>query len=253
MLEIVMCEDNTELLNIYKLIVNNEIIANQFPGDLILATSNPTDVLELIEQTPDPENSRLYILDIEFSDSLVKGLDLGMAIRKADTTAKIVFITTHDELAPTIFRYKVEPLDMIEKDRGIKHIEQELIKDMHLARERQIHPSDDQTDYFIISDRARVRRVPVFEIDYFTTGDSAIHKVVLHATNTVIEFRDTLKRISMALPQFYRLDKQTLLNTKRIASVDMATDRIVFVDGSELIGSKQTIKLLHQALQDMKH
>lgn len=44
MLEIVMCEDNTELLNIYKLIVNNEIIANQFPGDLILATSNPTDV-----------------------------------------------------------------------------------------------------------------------------------------------------------------------------------------------------------------
>jgi DNA-binding LytR/AlgR family response regulator len=57
----------------------------------------------------------------------------------------------------------------------------------------------------------------------------------------------------MALPQFYRLDKQTLLNTKRIASVDMATDRIVFVDGSELIGSKQTIKLLHQALQDMKH
>lgn len=105
LMNIVICEDNKELRMYYQLIIKNYI--KDYPNvdmKIILSTANPRDVNIYMENHT--KDIKFFLLDIEFPDSKIKGLDLATDIRKKDPKANIVFITTHEEFTPIIFERK---------------------------------------------------------------------------------------------------------------------------------------------------
>src|SRR4051794_9929355 len=110
MQKIYICEDNLSQLNDIKEIIENYILIEELDMEIILATQNPDELIQVLEDNP--PSKAIYFLDIDLNHQL-DGIQLAQHIRQVDDLGRIIFITTHAELAPVTFRYKVEALDYI--------------------------------------------------------------------------------------------------------------------------------------------
>lgn len=63
-----------------------------------------------------PSNQNIYFLDLELEGNEQQGLEISKLIRKYDNYASLIFFTSHSELLPLTYRYKVSALDFIAKD-----------------------------------------------------------------------------------------------------------------------------------------
>jgi len=244
LLNIVICEDNDELRNYYQLIIKNYIKERPtIEMKIILSTANPKDVNIYLESHSD--DLTFYLLDIEFPDSKIKGIDLATQIRKCDLESKIVFITTHEELMTMIFDRKVEPLDYIAKENGIKVIEERLNKDLDIAIKR-LEPSSKQAEAeFKFYIGQRLYKFNLNKIDYFESSENT-HNVFLHSENEIIEFPSSLKSIGNQYKGFYRAHKSLLVNLNNIASLDNHDFKINFKDGTASDISRRKLVLLRK-------
>jgi len=245
LLNVVICEDNTELRNYYQLIIKNYIKEHRnIDMKIILSTPNPSDVDIYLKNNPN--GITFYLLDIEFPDSKIKGIDLATKIRKNDLNSKIVFITTHEELVTMIFDRKVEPLDYIAKEKGIKIIQEKLYKDLDITVKRLV-PSTKQDNSqfeFFIGKRKHVFNLS--DIDYFESSENT-HNVFLHSSNEIIEFPSNLKSIENQYKNFYRAHKSLLVNVNNIESLDDHNFKINYKDGTSSDISRRKLALLKKS------
>ncbi len=63
-----------------------------------------------------PSNQNIYFLDLELEGNKQQGLEISKLIRNYDSYASLIFFTSHSELLPLTYRYKVSALDFIAKD-----------------------------------------------------------------------------------------------------------------------------------------
>ena len=63
-----------------------------------------------------PSNQNVYFLDLELQGDQQQGLKVGQQIRDYDSQAALIFFTSHAELMPLTYKYKVAALDFIAKD-----------------------------------------------------------------------------------------------------------------------------------------
>lgn len=228
MLNIIICEDEIELLQTYQLIVKNYIKAHpQVKIQLVLATSNPRDVE--IYMADHPNDLKLYILDIEFPASKIKGIDLASKIRETDLNAKIIFITTHEELSTLTFERKVEPLDYITKESGLNVVKKRLNSGIDTAITRLVPLKNQSINNFIYTVGPRQYEIPVDNIDYFEASENS-HNVFLHSLTEITEFKSSLIAIQTDYKNFYRVHKSLLVNMNNIASIDQKNRKIIFKD-----------------------
>ena len=89
----------------------------------IFSTSRP---IHLLNEINFRAGYHIYFLDLEINNHSRKGLEIAQLIRQKDSYGTIVFVTTHSELAPKTFAYKVSALDFIEKTSLILSLEKEL-------------------------------------------------------------------------------------------------------------------------------
>ena len=94
---IIICEDQFLQLQQLESIIQNYILFHSELFQIKLKTQSPIEVKTYLKQFQ-PKNG-IYFLDIDLNHS-ISGIDLAEMIRKADVQAKIIFVTTHDELAP---------------------------------------------------------------------------------------------------------------------------------------------------------
>lgn len=230
LLNIIICEDNKTLRMYYQLIIKDYIKSRpDIDMKIIMSTGNPNDINIYLENNPN--EMKFFLLDIEFPDSKIKGIDLATKIRKNDLNAKIVFITTHEELMPMIFERKVEPLDYIAKEAGIAAIQKKLYTDLDITVERLIRPQNERLNEFSFRIGSKQYNFDINKINYFESLEKTTN-VYLHAVNQNIEFPDTLKSISNKVPHFYRAHKSLLINPDNVQSIKKAERRIYFKDGS---------------------
>ena len=90
-------EDDPEQLATLKKIITNHIMINDFDMALTVATGTAQTLLDYVDAHTDIEG--LYFLDIEYSGQQLNGLELASKIRDHDVNAKIVFVSTHAEMA----------------------------------------------------------------------------------------------------------------------------------------------------------
>ena len=244
LLNIIICEDNKTLRTYYKLIIKNYI--NEHPKTemkVVLSTGNPRDVDIYMEH----HNSdiKFFLLDIEFPDSKVKGIDLATNIRKKDANAKIVFITTHEELTTMIFDRKVEPLDYIAKEIGLKEIQKKIYKDLDIAIERLVPENERSGNNFEFGPKPYV--IPVNQINYFESSEYT-HNISMHYNGGFVDFPDTLRSIESRLPSFYRAHKSLLVNPDNIKSIDSKNSKLVFKDESTCDISRRKLIALKKCI-----
>lgn len=230
MLNIIICEDNKNLRIYYQMIIKDYIRNNPERNiKIVLSTGNPKDISIYLNSNSNELN--FFLLDIEFPDSKIKGIDLATEIRNNDLNSKIVFITTHEELMPMIFERKVEPLDYISKESGIKKVKEKLCNDLDIAIQRFLKTQNNFSEKFTFKIASKSFHIDIDQINFFESIENTSN-ILLHAINQNIEFPDTLKSISNRLPSFYRAHKGYLINLNNVQSIKKHENRIFFKNGS---------------------
>lgn len=221
-LPIILCDDDIMLITHYKQIIKNLIMINDYDMELVLVTTDPHDVL-LYHHKANLTNC-LFFLDIDLGKNLT-GIDVAQLLRKENEFAKIVFITSHQELALETLRRQIAPWDYIVKDG--KTEKQQIENILKICNEQTVinHKSNLRHVSFAIGSRN-------FKIDlasiYFLETSVTPHKVILYGENMMYEFYGKMNELEKEYPELLRVHRSFLINTNQIRSVDFKTRRIVF-------------------------
>jgi len=242
MLHILICEDDIRQRTYMESVVKDHIATGDDNVKLALSSCDPTQILDYAKSHPD--NRGLYFLDIDLQHDEMNGIDLGAKIREVDLFAKIVFITTHSELAHLTFKHKISALDYIVKDRPevIEARIRECIKEAH---ERYRQEKQEQMKYFKVDANGEVWNIAYDDILFFETNVNIRHRVIMHTENGKIDFRGFLGEIEELIPEFYRSHKSYLLNIGKINYIDRLTKEAVMPNGKRaLIAQKKMAELV---------
>jgi len=239
---IFICEDNLHQRRRMEAIIKDYIVINDIDMELVLSTDNPIEILDYIEKCP--KQNALYILDIHLQHEM-NGITLGSKVREKDIYAKIVFVTTHVELSYLAFQYKVEAMDYIIKNNP-EYIAEKIRECLHVAHKRYLEGSVEKKYYkFKVGDK--VRKIPFDEIMFFESHHMS-HKLILHTTNSLLEFYGSLSEVAEIDPIFFRCHQSFVVNTKNIKGVNKVTREIEMINGEVVLVATKKIRKLIDAL-----
>jgi len=226
MLHVLICEDDSRQRLHLESVVSRHIA----DGDigLVLSTDSPVAVLDYLKSHPDQRG--LYFLDVNLQHDMLNGIELGAKIREADPLAKIVFVTTHDELAYLTFIHKVEAMDYIIKERP-EDVERRIINCISAAFKRYLEEQDIEQKKFQFEIGGRLWRIPHDEILFFETDPGKKNKAILHKKDEQIGLRDSMNNIAAAVPEFYRCHQSFLVNPNHMRGVDRMSHKIELLNG----------------------
>ena len=242
-LSVFICEDDPKQREQLETIVS-DYIALKGCGtlELVLSTGDPMKVLDCIEFHP--HQNSLYILDIEL-DHEMNGVQLATKIRRRDSFGKIVFVTTHAEYSPLTFRYRVEAMDYIIKERP-KDVAERVLECIDIAYERYLN-SASKRECYLVKTGEGLRKVPLDEIMFFESHHIS-HKLILHMRNKRIGFYGSLSEVAEASPDFFRSHKAFVVNTKNIKFVNKAEQKVEMVNGEVALVTAKKVKALLEAM-----
>lgn len=218
MLNIVICEDNADLLNLYTLFIKDYMHDHiQQNLNISLATKNPNDV---VKYTKRQSVSTIYILDIGFQNATTQGIVLAEKIRKTTINSAIIFITTHENLKTLALEIKVQPWDFVVKDDGFKNIKTHLTKDIGEIYEQF------KTEKFHYTIAGRAHTISFDKINYFEVTSYNKRVITLHTNTSEIQFLGNLADIELTSDQFVRIQKGILVSIRKISGIDASKSTI---------------------------
>lgn len=249
MLKILICEDETEILNLYKLIIDQIIVKNNFNAFVSLATNSPQKIINYSNKQSNIKNNEpnLYILDIEFSNSTTKGIDLAEYINSRDTNSYIIFITSHSELYPLTLKYKIKNLDFIKKDDGINYIRYTFEKDIKVLLYQKNTLNDFK--YYIGSNNNSIN---INEISFFISIEHT-NKIEIHYDHGISQLSSSISKIKKRLPNFLSINNKILVNPNKIKKVDPNNNYIVLYNKQIFNISHKLAKWLNERINKVSY
>ena len=112
MLSIYICDDIEKQAILIKDEINNYLIFQDWDIKPAAYATSPHDLFEMIAGD---ENTGLYFLDIDLKAD-IDGFEVAKRLRKKDPRCFIIFLTSHEELAPLAFKCRIEAMDYIVKN-----------------------------------------------------------------------------------------------------------------------------------------
>ncbi len=239
MLNIFLCEDNESQRNLIENYIEKTITIEDYDIHLRCSTGNPNDILEYIKQH---KQVGLYFLDIDLNNDM-NGLMLAQNIRQYDPRGFIVFVTTHFEMSYMTFSYQVEAMDFIIKDKP-EELHDRIHQCIINAYSRFSSKNNLSHRVFSVKFPDSEMNIPYDDIIFFETAPS--HTLVLHTTDSVIEFYGVLRDIEQNLDKrFFRSHRSYIINKDHIETIHPKNKTIVMSNGEIcLISSKQIKELL---------
>ena len=119
-MKILICEDNKIMLDIIHKAVANYTMIHDWDNVTIFPTNNATETLEIINS----EKIDFFFLDIDLGNNEINGIELGRKIRDIDPFAKLIYITSHDNMQNIILQKMISPFAYILKNKD--SLEQEI-------------------------------------------------------------------------------------------------------------------------------
>lgn len=219
MIKFIVCDDNTEALEIASQAVTKTMMKYDTEYKICKFTKYDTKLKEVIK---DEFNTKIYILDIELPT--VSGLEIASEIREIDNDSTIIFVTAHSECKSDIFYSRLEAIDFISKyyryqerlSETIEHVLQKIYKSKTL----------DFTYNYVYN------RILYKEINYIEKLPSQ-NKCIIHLANgdekgivsSIIALKEKLG------PMFYQTHKACLINLSNIRHIDYVNFTIYFKNG----------------------
>ncbi|MCW1909873.1 response regulator transcription factor [Lactiplantibacillus paraplantarum] len=221
-------EDDPEQLATLKQIIKNHIMINDFDMELTLATGQAQELLDYVEANTNVEG--LYFLDIEYPGQKLNGLSLATRIRETDVNAKIVFVSTHSEMAFLTFERRIEPLDFIVKDLGQETVKAKVETDIRVAYERYTKQGVTSKAMFSYSKGGQLFNVPLEQVLFIETGTSR-NKLVLHLIDRIVQYNGKISDETVAHPELFRVHKSFLVNPQMLVRIDKQQQLGYFENG----------------------
>ncbi|EAH0639351.1 response regulator transcription factor [Listeria monocytogenes] len=221
---IILCEDKLIQLQQLDNIIQNYIIFHNDRLKVVLKTQSPQEVKDYLERFK-PQNG-IYFLDIDLNHS-INGIDLAEFIRKQDAQAKIVFITTHEELAPLTLKRKVEALGFVAKDQEFDSFRSEIMSLLELARKRIVAVKEARNIIFTFSVGNQIYNFDMDEILFVEPSDIP-HRVVLYTKQGQYEFYGRLNELEDKYSTLFRASRGCLVNLKNAKEIDFNKRLLVF-------------------------
>jgi len=236
-----ICEDNEpQRLKITECI-EKYIMIEDLNMEIVLSTHDPDILLSHLKRN---SNVGLYFLDVDLRHNL-NGIQLAEAIRKYDPRGFIVFITTHGEMLPMTFKYKVEAMDFIVKD-DIGGIESKIVACIKNAFSKFTARSTTlQANYVFKIAEQKVISVPYDKILYIETSSQSPRKVILYTTESMFEYYGKLDDIQKQLDErFYRCHKSFIVNVQAVECIDKKEHVVYLKGGYKCFVATRRIKTL---------
>jgi len=164
----------------------------------------------------------------------INGIELAVKIRRIDKSATIVFVTSHSELAPLVFKHKVEAMDYIVKDSPPLEIERDVISCITLAYQRFLDGKHSKDRFFTLKTGDQIYNILYDDILYFESSVSMRNKVLLHTINSIIEFRGYINDVSDLELPFFRCHQSFLININKIQNVDKTNREVHMINGEAI-------------------
>ncbi|MCL2588088.1 MAG: LytTR family DNA-binding domain-containing protein [Oscillospiraceae bacterium] len=242
MLHVLICEDDPTHRAQMESIVHKHITTEDCEMELVLSAGGPISILDYLEAHPDTNG--LYFLDVVLQYDEMNGIELAAKIREIDARATIVFVTTHEELSYLVFKYKIEAMDYIIKDRP-EDMEARAIECMLLAYKRYLADKTTTRNYYQVKTGDQVLNIPYDEILFFETHPAMRNKMVLHMDDRHVEFRGHISALANIDPAFYRCHQSFVVNTKQIKCIDKGGKEIEMNNGARVpVASRKISELL---------
>lgn len=240
MLPIILCDDNTELLQQFQTTVSNTILIEDLDAHIYHAYTSSNALARALPSLPFPA---LYLLDAEFPGEM-DGFTLAKLIREHDPNGFIVFITTHENWTPLTFKYRLEAMDYIWKDSA-EDIHIQIRECILEAYKRYCSKHNVSISTVSIKTSLGERVIPTHMIYAVATCEKA-HTLRIYTDNTILETRDTLTRIGSGLgTDFWQSHKSCIVALKRISFIDPKSSQVFLDNGASFPLSKKNLKNLH--------
>jgi len=222
-------------------IVRKHIETEGVDMQLIVSASAPDEILDYLKEHPDKRG--LYFLDVDLQHE-INGIELGTKIREIDQLAKIVFTTTHAELAYLTFQHKINAMDYIVKE-SLDDVETRTIECICAAYNRYMEEKSELMRYFNVNANGEIWSIPHDDILFFETDLEVEKRVVLHTENGELGFRCTLREVAKLVPEFYNCHRSFLVNLSKIVRVDRAMKEVEMMNGAHvLVATKKMPELV---------
>lgn len=246
MIHIYLCEDDNRQLTYWKTIIGKYLLMNSTESMLYCTASNPEELLAVRKKS---DTIGLYFLDIDLQ-AKKNGIELAQEIRKYDPRGYIVFVTTHSEMAILTFRYKVEAMDFIIKDKVATLPEQicACIKNAEANYRSQLDTSKRLLSVKI--DKASLV-LDQDDIVAITTSED-YHKITIHTKNGTRQITGSLKELYATLnSSFFQCSRSAIVNLKHVSKYSRE-QALLTMDNKETYSvSKRMMGKVHKALKDI--
>lgn len=234
MLPVYICEDDARIRDELQTYLEKQILIEGYDMALSLVTSRPEDIIEAVQKTP---GRGIYFLDVELNGETMDGFSLGQAIRKFDTRGFIIYVTAYKELAFETFRYHLEALDYITKENPEKMFS-DMSRCLRIITDRMREDVSEHRPYFTVKIMDVVKHVPIDKILFFETGMGS-HRIILHADLDRIDFIGSIQELEKSLGDgFLRVHRAYLINTRRIAGLDLKRREVIMDNGERCLFSR---------------
>nr|WP_260201498.1 LytTR family DNA-binding domain-containing protein [Lactiplantibacillus pentosus] len=169
-------------------------------------------------------------------------MELASKIREHDMNSKIIFVTTHVELAMTTFRYHLEVLDFILKDNP-EEMQLRINQVLQLAEERINQDIHISPEYIRVKSGELERALRIKDI-LFIESSATPHKLTVHLFNSQVSYYGTIKDAEDLAPNFFRCHKSFVVNKDHIQSINKKTRELHLTDGETIMCSISAARIL---------
>lgn len=245
MLSIYICDDIEEHLLQYKKVIEQYLIFKDWDMKIILATTDPKDIISVLEKQND---MGLYFLDVNLKSN-INGFQLAEIIIEHDPRGFIVFISTHDECSHIPYEHGIEALNYILKD-DYRKVKIQIERCLQKAYTRYIDFATDERYYLVLK---------VSSTTYFIKFDDIIlirtsiipHQIEIIKKDGIFSNYGKLKNILNDLDsRFFRIHNSYIININYIKNIDMKVKQIEMCDGTILPASVPNLRKFMSVLNN---
>ena len=213
MLNFVICDDNSNILQKLSVTLENIFTKYNYDGVVSYQTSDVDDLLQYI----DKNKIDVLFLDINLK-SKTTGLEVAEIVRKKNKNIYLIFMTGHLEYA--MLAYKFKTFDYIAKPFTYERLEETINR---LFDDVKGLPSK----YLKIDNKNTI--IDENEIEFIKRDGM---KVVFHTSFNDYDTYSSFNKLQDSLPNnFIRCHKSYVVNINNIKNIDFVENRIYFKKG----------------------
>ena len=227
MLNFVICDDNLNILDRLKKMLDTIFCKNDFEAQVAFSSDNTEEVLNYISSN----KVDVAMLDINLKSNKT-GIELAKEIRKINKNIYIIFTTGHLEYA--MIAYKVKTFDYIAKPINYDRLEETIIRlfeDVTSVPKRYLKIDNKNT------------LIDESEVQYIKRDGM---KLVFHTNSRDYDTYSSFNKFQDKLPENYiRCHKSYIANINQIKDVEPVSGTITFKNGDTCdIGPKYKSDLM---------